>query len=116
MDLGNDDVVMTVATDDSDLYQTEITRAEHNLSCNRFDELAAAEAYGRWLLGAAVDHTVELGRLDRERIFNLGYYTWVEQQGIPLTDFDARRDQGYWDNLMKLVDIWDKMIQAFNST
>ena len=25
--------------------------------------------------------------MDRERIFNLGYYTWVEQQGTSLEDF-----------------------------
>jgi hypothetical protein len=33
---------------------------------------------------------------ERERIFNLGYFTWVEQQGIALADFDsaARRRSG----------------------
>ena len=35
-------------------------------------------------------------RVDRERIFNLGYYTWVEQQGISLDDFEARRDPAFW--------------------
>ena len=29
-----------------------------------------------------------------ERIFNLGYFTWVEQQGIALADFDRRRAPG----------------------
>ena len=28
---------------------------------------------------------------DRNRIFNLGYFTWVEQQGVSLDDFEARR-------------------------
>ena len=27
---------------------------------------------------------------ERKRIFNLGYYTWVEQRDIALEDFDAR--------------------------
>jgi hypothetical protein len=32
-------------------------------------------------------------RSDRNRIFNLGYYTWVEQQGTPFELFEARRHQ-----------------------
>ena len=44
------------------------------------------------LLGTATDHFLELGRVERERIFNLGYFTWVEQQGVSLEDFQARRD------------------------
>ena len=35
-------------------------------------------------------------RADRDRIFNLGYFTWVEQQGVPLDEFEARRDQAFW--------------------
>ena len=31
---------------------------------------------------------------DRERIFNLGYFTWVEQQGVSIEEFEARRDPG----------------------
>ena len=56
-----------------------------------------------------------MSRVDRERIFNLGYYTWVEQQGIPIDDFDVRRDQGFWDGLMDLVPVWDGMIDEMNS-
>ena len=56
----------------------------------------------------------EFVEFDRERIFNLAYYTWVEQQGTSLADFDRRRDQGFWDGLMDLVPIWDGMIDAFN--
>ena len=57
----------------------------------------------------------ELGRFDRERIFNLGYYTWVEQQGTSLEDFDRRRDQAFWDGLMDLVPVWDGMIDGVNA-
>ena len=66
------------------------------------------------MLGAATDHTIELNRPDRERVFNLGYYTWVEQQAVPLEDFDARRDQAFWDGLMEMVPVWDGMIDSFN--
>ena len=39
--------------------------------------------------GAATDNVIELTAQDRKRIFNLGYYTWVEQQGVA-----ARRVRG----------------------
>ena len=31
--------------------------------------------------GADTEHLEELDSVGRNRIFNLGYYTWVEQQG-----------------------------------
>jgi cysteine synthase len=115
MDLGADDAVLTVATDGAAMYETELGLAEKRLPVQAFDELTAAEVFGRYLLGAATDHTVELDRRGRQRIFNLGYYTWVEQQGIALADFDARRDQAWWDGLMGLVPVWDGMIEDFNA-
>jgi cysteine synthase len=114
MSLGADDVVLTVATDGAAMYRSEIAVAEKKYFGRRFSEIEAAEAYGRHILGAAIDHVGELRRFDRKRIFNLGYYTWVEQQGITVDHFDRRRDQGFWDGLMGLVPIWDDMIDKFN--
>ena len=116
MALGPNDAVLTVATDGAELYETELSSAEERLATSRFDELKAAEVYGRYLLGAMTDHMIELDRPGRDRVFNLGYYTWVEQQGVSLTDFDARRDQAFWDGLMELVTVWDRMIDAFNGS
>ena len=45
---------------------------------------------------------------------NLGYYTWVEQQGVDIPDFEARRDQQWWGGLRSLADTWDGMITDFN--
>ena len=115
MGLGASDVVLTIATDGADMYATELVHTEQGLPGGQCSELTAAEIYGRWLLGAATDHTIELDRAGRERMFNLGYYTWVEQQGVSLDDFDARRDQDHWDSLMGLVDVWDRMIDTFNT-
>ena len=114
MDLGSDDVVMTVATDGASMYQTELQIAEEKLFANGFDQVTAAEAFGRSVLGASTDNMIELTRPDHQRIFNLGYYTWVEQQGITLEDFDRRRDQSFWDGLLDLVPVWDAMIDSFN--
>ena len=57
----------------------------------------------------------EMNLRDRERVFNLGYYTWVEQQGVSLADFDERRDPDFWNNLMDVVPAWDRMIDDFNN-
>lgn len=114
MDLGSEDVVMTVATDGADMYQTELQIAEQKHYAEGFDQVKAAEAFGRSILGAGTDNMIELTRPDRERVFNLGYYTWVEQQGIALEDFDRRRGQSFWDGLLDLVPVWDGMIESFN--
>jgi len=114
-DLGADDVVLTVATDGADMYHTELTIAEDRRFDGRFGEVQAAEAFGQHMLGTGIDHTQELGRFDRERIFNLAYYTWVEQQGTSLEAFDRRRDASFWDGLMDLVPVWDGMIDRFNA-
>ena len=113
MDLGEDDVVMTVATDGAAMYETELQMAEEKIG--GIDTVKAAEIFGKSILGAGTDNMIEMTRPDRERVFNLGYYTWVEQQGTSLGDFDRRRDQSFWDGLMELVPVWDGMIEKFNA-
>ena len=73
--------------------------------------LAAAEAFGRCMLGAETDHLLETTHEDRERIFNLGYFTWVEQQGVPIDEFDARREQSFWTGLRAELPRWDELIR-----
>ena len=57
---------------------------------------------------------LELGGRERARIFNLGYYTWVEQQGVSLAEFTVRRDQAFWRGLRDLLPAWDALIEDFN--
>ena len=114
MELTEDDVVLSVATDGAELYETELVSAERKYFPNGVTTVNAAEVFGRYLLGVGTDNMIELSRVERERIFNLGYYTWVEQQGVELRDFDSRRSQAFWDDLMGLVPIWDQKIEEFN--
>ena len=59
-----------------------------------FTDLDAAEVFGEHLAdGRHRPHDRAAPRRDRDRIFNLGYYTWVEQQGTPFELFEARRHQ-----------------------
>ena len=115
LNLGSDDAILTVATDGAEMYGTELQKTLANRSDRPFDSLDAAETFGRFLRGALTDHTLELDTRSRERIFNLGYYTWVEQQGISVEQFDVRRQQSFWDNLMNMVPVWDAMIAKFNA-
>jgi cysteine synthase len=114
-DLGSDDVVVTVATDGAAMYgsEREIAVAKH--FPDGFDEIGAAEIFGEHLLGAATDNLRELTYEERKRIFNLGYYTWVEQQGVSLEDFEARRDQSFWKGQRAQVERWDELIDDFNA-
>ena len=114
-DMGPDDVVMTVATDGAAMYGSERDRLTGGYFPGGFDAVAAGETFGRHVLGAGIDHLLELSRWDRERIFNLGYFTWVEQQGVPLQEFVARKDQGFWRGLRELIPVWDQMIEEFNA-
>jgi hypothetical protein len=57
---------------------------------------------------------LELRHVDRKRIFNLGYYTWVEQQGVTVDAFDRRRHQCFWRDLGNSVAGWDALISDFN--
>ena len=70
--------------------------------------------FGEHVLGATDDHLLECADNDRRRIFNLGYFTWVEQQGVSLEDFEARREQTFWRSLLELVPAWDDLIEELN--
>lgn len=113
-DLGEDDAVVTVATDGAAMYASE---REHHLRRHYpdgFDEVNAGEVFARHLQGVEDDHLMDLTYADRKRIFNLGYYTWVEQQGISVEQFDSRKDQAFWQRLQASIPVWDSLIEAFN--
>jgi cysteine synthase len=113
--LGGDDVVVTVATDGAAMYGSERELAAAKYFGGGFDEIAAAEVFGEHLLGATTDNLRELTHEERERIFNLGYFTWVEQQGVSLEDFQARRSQTFWEQQRAQAAAWDELIDDFNA-
>jgi len=75
----------------------------------------AAAVWGEHLAGVPTDATLELTERDRNRIFNLGYYTWVEQQGTPVELFERRRHQEFWRGLRAYLPVWDGLITDFNA-
>jgi len=111
---GPDDVIVTVATDGAELYRSEQESFAAGNFPDGFDEVDAAELYARHMLAAGTGDMIELTRIDRERIFNLGYYTWVEQQGVSLDAFDSRRPQSFWTGLTEVLPKWDALIEETN--
>ncbi len=113
--LGADDVLITIATDGADLYPSERVKTLARRFDNKFGEVEAAEIFAEHLGTVTTESMIDCTEQDRNRIFNLGYYTWVEQQGTPLSVFEARRSQTFWRNLRRYVPVWDALIDEFNS-
>ena len=114
MKLTKNDAIITVATDGADLYETELAKTKKQFS-KIYDQVTCAEIFAKNFEAITVDHTLELSQIDKERIFNLGYYTWVEQQGTSLEEFESRRNQSFWDKHYKDMISLDPKIKEFNS-
>ena len=113
--LGPDDAIVTVATDGAEMYGSEREAMQAGRYAAGFGADEAAAAVDEHLAGADGSHVEVLDEIGRNRIFNLGYFTWVEQQGVDLDDFEARRDQDFWQDLHGLAPVWDAMIDEFNA-
>jgi hypothetical protein len=112
--LGRDDAIVTVATDGASLYGSERAKTLATRYSNGFGPVDAAEVFAEHLGAASDDHLLDLTARERNRIFNLGYYTWVEQQGVPVDVFERRRAPGFWSGLRPLVDQWDGLLAELN--
>ena len=115
LNLGPDDAVITVATDGAALYPSERAKLLETRYGNEFTATDAAAAVGEHLVGASTDNMIDCTDSDRRRLFNLGYYTWVEQQGTPFDLFEARRSQDFWRGLRRYTGVLDTMIDDFNA-
>jgi cysteine synthase A len=113
-DLGAGDAIITIATDSAALYGSERASYVQRRYPRGFDEVNAGEIFGCHLEGIADDHVSELTYFDRKRVFNLGYYTWVEQQGVSVEDFDRRKHASFWKGLQDSIAAWDRLIVEFN--
>ena len=113
MNLGKEDAIITVATDGADLYLSELEKTKNNYR-GTFDNAACSNIYKKYMKQIDLDNMIELSQIDKERIFNLGYYTWVEQQGISLRDFEKRKDQQFWLDHYKYMLSLDDRIEEFN--
>ena len=112
--LGPDDAIVTIATDGGALYPSSRVKTIASRFGGDFTEVDAAAVFGEHLANVNTDAALECTERDRNRIFNLGYYTWVEQQGTPFDLFESRRSQTFWRGLRRYLPVWDEMITDFN--
>jgi cysteine synthase A len=115
LELGDDDILLTVATDSAALYGSERRKFIAGNYPRGFDAVNAGEIFGEHLLGAKDNDVLELTHGERSRIFNLGYFTWVEQQGVSVEAFERRRDQSFWRGIQRAATAWDDLIAEFNA-
>jgi cysteine synthase len=112
-ELGEQDVVLTILTDSMELYGSRLheMQAEYGEYC---DDDAAAH-FARYLQGVSTDNLLELSYVDRRRIHNLKYYTWVEQQGKTYEEIMAQwYDPDYWTGVQAQAGRIDELIEEFN--
>lgn len=110
---GEQDIVVTLNTDSMELYGSRIEEARAEQGAYTTENAIAD--YHRYLLGANIEYTQELGYYDRKRIHNLKYFTWIEQQGKDLAELEAQwHDPDYWADVHGQAGEIDSLITEFN--
>jgi hypothetical protein len=111
--MNENDVIITVATDSMEMYQSRLV--ELNEEEGEFTNLDASGVFHQYLMGESTGNMQELTYVDRKRVHNLKYFTWVEQQGKTYEEIqDQWYDPEYWTNIHGHVDEMDALIDAFN--
>ncbi|MCC6956297.1 MAG: pyridoxal-phosphate dependent enzyme [Anaerolineales bacterium] len=112
-ELGEQDIVLSVLTDSMELYGSRIREMHEEFGA--YSERDAAAHFSRYMLGQSIDNLLELSYVERRRVHNLKYYTWVEQQGKTYPEIqDQWYDRHYWKELPGQVAQIDALIEEFN--
>lgn len=108
------DVIATVLTDSVEMYGSRI--AELDEEYGPYTAVSAEVDHNLHMLGLRTDNMEELNYLERKRIHNLKYYTWVEQQGRTVEDLnDLWYDEDKtWKGVHNQGDVLDDLINEFN--
>ena len=113
-EMGKNDIVLTILTDSMELYGSRLS--EMQAESGDYQELNAAADYARYLQGVTTDNMIELSYLERRRIHNLKYFTWVEQQGKTYEEIMAQwYEKDYWTSVQAQVDDIDALIDEYNA-
>ena len=113
-ELTENDVLVTVLTDSADMYRSRVT--ELNEMHGAYNVHEAALDHGLHMLGLKTDNLLELTYVERKRVHNLKYYTWVEQQARDVHDLNALwyDTKGTWDAVHAQSAELDELINEFN--
>ncbi|HUU78992.1 MAG TPA: pyridoxal-phosphate dependent enzyme [candidate division Zixibacteria bacterium] len=113
-ELSRRDIILTVFTDSMQLYQSRLK--ELNSRYGEYSEIKAAIDYHRSLQEIKIDNILELKYPDKQRIHNLKYFTWVEQQGKSVEELNRQwyDEERYWNEIYEKVPKLDELIRNFN--
>jgi cysteine synthase len=113
-ELGANDVVFTVFTDSMAMYQSRL--AELTVDRGTYDQRQADRDADR-LSGISIDHVLELTHVDRRRVHQLKYFSWVEQLGKSVDELRAQWSdhRNYWGCLRTQSGELDRLIEEFNA-
>ena len=113
-ELTGDDMVVTVLTDSAGMYKSRVE--ELNEMYGEYTEVEAAKDHALHMLGLRTDSMAELRYVDRKRVHNLKYYTWIEQQQMDVEDLNAQwyDTANTWDAVHAQAAELDQYIDAFN--
>ncbi len=114
-ELTRQDIVMTVFTDSTELYYSRLK--ELNTRYGEYSEMRAAIDFHRSLQSIKTDNMQELLYTDKQRLHNLKYFTWVEQQGKQVEELNQQwyDEENYWNNIHKQTSKIDELIIEFNN-
>lgn len=113
-EMNENDIIFTIFTDSVDLYNSRLE--EMNSSWGKYSIKQAEIDWYSILQKQSIDYFQELTYMDKKRIHNLKYFTWVEQQGKTVEELNAQwYDENYWQERFNVTPIWDKLIEEFNS-
>ena len=113
-ELTEHDVVASVMTDSASMYASRVKELQEEDGA--YTREMAAVDFHTHILGEKTDNMQELTYVDRKRIHNLKYYTWVEQQGRTSEELNALwyDEEHTWRSVQKDADRIDDMIREFN--
>jgi len=113
-ELNRNDVIVTVFTDSMELYQSRLQEARQQHG--PYQKQHATRDFDK-LMTMATDSMLELSLLDRRRIHNLKYFTWIEQQKVNLDELNAQwyDHERYFTGIQQLTPRIDQLIEAFNA-
>jgi cysteine synthase len=112
-EMTKDDVVITIATDSADMYQSRIQ--ELNDVNGSYNDIQAVKDFEKCILGCGTDNAKELNYYDKKAVHNLKYFTWIEQQEKDVVDLNQLwNDREIWNKQFNQLDRWDELINEFN--
>lgn len=113
-ELTHSEVIMTVFTDSMSMYQSRLKEARD--AHGPYAAKDAIKDYHRHLMAQKTDAMMELTLLDRKRIHQLKYFTWIEQQMFDVKELDRQWHDydNYWGGIRQMTPKIDTLITEFN--